>query len=597
MRRAALLGASGRRWQAAGGGPVAPSLLIGYSMPDDPKTVDGVENEILGRWTARSTWAEVSGALYLADTELPAYTATYPSRALDLGIPLIPHDRSFDGSTWNADLDSVIAGTHDADHAAQGAAVAGFGPATVYARPWWEFDMFGDLHVGGLPDLAKFKAAWRQAIPNIRAGFISAARPGQVLKIVYSPLPDRGDWADAYPGDAYVDVISPDIYGKVYSDTDPSEATMLAEVSGYLAALVAFGALHNKPIAISEWANVATKGLPAVFDVRGCGDCPNYIDLMFDWAVANHALYMCYYDSSAAGVGADLDTTPLSKARFVARAQALQATTAPNIPTIGTATGGYFSAQVTFTPSAGGARTATFTATSTPGSITGTGVSSPITVSGLTSGVSYTFTVHATNAAGNSAESGASNSATVLTPTTYAADAFTRADGAVGNTPTGGFAWTVPAGITGATWAISSNHLSGSGGGEYAFHVNTGHADGTVSVTRVSGTGHSLAFRVVDKDNCWFWWPSPYDNYFHLMKVIAGNYTDLGVGPVGQPVAGGETMSVVLNGSRIIAKVNGATIFDITDSALSTATRHGVFIISDFGTAVFDDFSHTSATT
>jgi hypothetical protein len=114
---------------------VATGLLVGYSMPDEPKTVD-IENEILGRWTARSNWSEVAGALYLEDTELPEYTATYPNRALDLGIPLIPHDRSFDGSTWNTDLDSVISGTHDADHVAQGSAIAGFGPATVYARIW-----------------------------------------------------------------------------------------------------------------------------------------------------------------------------------------------------------------------------------------------------------------------------------------------------------------------------------------------------------------------------------------------------------------------------------------------------------------------------
>ena len=85
--------------------------------------------------------------------------------------------------------------------------------------------------------------------------------------------------------------------------------------------------------------------------------------------------------------------------------------TVPDPPTIGTATGGNAQASVTFTPPSndGGSVITGYTVTSTPSSITGTGVSSPIVVSGLTNGTSYTFTVHATNAVGNSTESAASN--------------------------------------------------------------------------------------------------------------------------------------------------------------------------------------------
>jgi hypothetical protein len=51
-----------------------------------------------------------------------------------------------------------------------------------------------------------------------------------------------------------------------------------------------------------------------------------------------------------------------------------------------------------------------YTVTSTPGSVTATGTSSPITVIGLSNGTSYTFTVTASNSGGTSASSGASNS-------------------------------------------------------------------------------------------------------------------------------------------------------------------------------------------
>jgi len=86
----------------------------------------------------------------------------------------------------------------------------------------------------------------------------------------------------------------------------------------------------------------------------------------------------------------------------------------PNAPTIGTATAGAGSASVTFTAPAnvGGGAITSYTVISSPGAITGTGASSPITVSGLTNGTAYTFTVVATNAYGSGPASAASNSVT-----------------------------------------------------------------------------------------------------------------------------------------------------------------------------------------
>lgn len=92
----------------------------------------------------------------------------------------------------------------------------------------------------------------------------------------------------------------------------------------------------------------------------------------------------------------------------------------PGAPIIGTATPGNASASVAFTAptSDGGATITNYTATSTPGTFTGTGSSSPITVSGLSNGTPYTFKVKATNSVGTGAESSASNSATPFVPAT-----------------------------------------------------------------------------------------------------------------------------------------------------------------------------------
>ena len=85
----------------------------------------------------------------------------------------------------------------------------------------------------------------------------------------------------------------------------------------------------------------------------------------------------------------------------------------PDAPTIGTATAGLFNASVAFTPATTGGTVNLFTATSTPGSITGTSATSPITVNGLTGGTAYTFTVRGANTTGTGPASSASNSATI----------------------------------------------------------------------------------------------------------------------------------------------------------------------------------------
>ncbi len=93
-------------------------------------------------------------------------------------------------------------------------------------------------------------------------------------------------------------------------------------------------------------------------------------------------------------------------------------TTVPDVPTSVSAIEGDAEATITFTAPTndGGASITSYTVISNPGGITATGSSSPITVSGLSNGTSYTFTVIATNSVGNSAASTPSNAVTPAAP-------------------------------------------------------------------------------------------------------------------------------------------------------------------------------------
>jgi hypothetical protein len=149
--------------------------------------------------------------------------------------------------------------------------------------------------------------------------------------------------------------------------------------------------------------------------------------------------------NSVSAVSADSNTTATITANV------------PLAPTIGTATAvNAGSATVTYTASAsdGGSTITSYTAVSSPGGVTGTLATSgsgTITVSGLTPSTSYTFTVFATNAIGNSPSSVASNS--ITTPAVAA--------GQVAFTSVGTYSWTVPAGVT----SVSVVCVGGGGGG------------------------------------------------------------------------------------------------------------------------------------
>ena len=87
---------------------------------------------------------------------------------------------------------------------------------------------------------------------------------------------------------------------------------------------------------------------------------------------------------------------------------------APSYPLNVVATAGNSQATVSWTaPSNGGSAITSYTATSSPGAKTCTTATTSCTISSLTTGTSYTFTVKATNALGTSSASGASAQITI----------------------------------------------------------------------------------------------------------------------------------------------------------------------------------------
>jgi len=165
----------------------------------------------------------------------------------------------------------------------------------------------------------------------------------------------------------------------------------------------------------------------------------------------------------------------------------------PDAPIIGTATPTTATAvSVAFTAPtcAGYPSSLTYTATSTPGCFTGTGSASPITVSGLTTGTSYTFKVKATNSTGVGPCSAASNSAT---PSVIGQQAYTTS---------GTYTWVAPAGVTSVSVVTVGAGARGYDG--YCGHGATGGGGGALAYTNnVAVTpGNSYTVKVGDPGAC-----------------------------------------------------------------------------------------------
>lgn len=174
---------------------------------------------------------------------------------------------------------------------------------------------------------------------------------------------------------------------------------------------------------------------------------------------------------------------------------------APGVPTIGTATAGNTNcASVTFTPPAnlGVPTTLTYTVTSTPGGISSTGSSSPVVVTGLTNGTSYTFRVNARNAGGISACSSASNSITAVfrtcstytTPGTYTwvAPSYVSEVSAVAvGGGAGGRGWQYSACAGRGGFLAYRNGATVTPGASYTVVVGAGGSGGAPSANGTSG--------------------------------------------------------------------------------------------------------------
>ena len=333
LRPDAVAGTTGRT--AAG----APAL--GVYMGPGATNVAGAEAfsswsgsrvDRLVEFLPDATWESMT----YVDWALAPYTDS--GYELELSVPMLP------AQVAGVSLEECAAGRYDEHWVALAQRLLAHRLADTEIRPGWE--MNGDVY--------RWSAAGR---PSAYAGcfrsLVQAMRSvdGQRFQFVFSTNIHQHAVAPdlAYPGDAYVDTVSLDVYDTSWT-VYPVPGTMTsaaAQLSVWRYLLngeyglrwwSAFAAEHDKRFGISEW------GVTWRSDGHGGNDDPAFVDRMFDWVLdpANGVDYATYFNNlptsdpnhELTGPGTRF---PLSAARYRARAAAFAPRTTPGSTTPGPA--------------------------------------------------------------------------------------------------------------------------------------------------------------------------------------------------------------------------------------------------------------------
>jgi hypothetical protein len=242
-----------------------------------------------------------------------------------------------------------------------------------------------------------------------------------------------------------------------------------------------------------------TTGVPTTWDPRVNGNQGNADG-------GNNGVQTIYVDQTTETVymgGAFLHwdgTTGSNHQSLIAFSFAPVNATAPGSPTAVSASAGDTAATVSWTaPASGGSPITGYTVTSDPGDFTATTVgATSTTVNGLTDGVTYTFTVTATNGIGTSDPSAPSNPVTPAPPTV--SDAPTGVVAAAGDSQAS-VQWTAPASDGGSPiidYTVTSDPgaLTATSVGPATSATVPGLTDGTAytfTVVATNGVGDSAS--------------------------------------------------------------------------------------------------------
>nr|WP_256787958.1 glycosyl hydrolase [Frankia sp. AvcI1] len=271
----------------------------------------GRRTDVAVVFTVRDSWRKIVADDWPLSGLRPD---AYPGK-VSIAQPLFPQD---------GNEAACARGDYDANWATFGRTLVRNGRGDAYVRLGWEFN--GDWFWWYPRDTATWRTCYQRVVTAIRS-----TSPGVRIDWNVSAHRDampNGDniWA-AYPGDAFVDVVSIDAYDSYPPSFTRASFDAQCNLDSGACTVARFAREHGKRFAVPEWGVVRSAG--------GGADNPFYVQKMYELFQANRAnlAYEAYFTATDAGNVQSSLIDPPSNPRAAQRYRALFGAPPPRTPT------------------------------------------------------------------------------------------------------------------------------------------------------------------------------------------------------------------------------------------------------------------------
>ncbi len=232
-------------------------------------------------------WAQLDGSAGNLASTLQMWHQS--GLRLVLAVPIIPTAKGVPVAT----LQAGAAGSYNSYFTTLARTLVAGGEGNAILRPGWEFD--GSWYPWAVSDATSagwFAAYFRNIVTSMRSV------PGAQFLFDWNPsgqdISGKGWTIDqAYPGDASVDLVGIDVFDETWQTPQTPQVCWNSLLTGVdeLDWLAAFGAAHNKPLTIPEWAETVRS------DGHGLGDDPSFVVEMAFWILSHDVAFTVYFNA------------------------------------------------------------------------------------------------------------------------------------------------------------------------------------------------------------------------------------------------------------------------------------------------------------